>query len=79
MTAKETIIEGVFKGTVQTDTVKLRGSDGEIFNRSMTIDENVRFEGISRRIDKAVDPRRDTKLDGEKPNLAVVPNDVATS
>ena len=82
VTAKETIIEGVFKGTVQSDTVKLRGSaqvDGEIFNRSMTIDENVRFEGISRRIDKAVDPRRDTKLDGEKPNLAVVPNAVATS
>lgn len=82
ITAKETIIDGVFKGIIQGDTVKLRGSaqiDGEIFNRSLTIEENVRFEGISRRIDKSVDPRRDTKLDGEKPNLAVVPSAVAKS
>ncbi len=34
--------------------------DGEIFNKSLTIEPNVQFEGVSRRLDRTVDaPVRD--------------------
>ena len=80
VTAKEALIDGVFKGTIQADTVKLRGSaevEGEIFNRSLTVEENVRFEGVSRRLDKPVDGP--SPSDGEKPKLAIVANSMIKS
>jgi cytoskeletal protein CcmA (bactofilin family) len=78
--AKETFVDGVFKGTIQADTVKLRGSaevDGEIFNRSLTIEESVRFDGVSRRLDKPADGL--SPANGEKPKLAVVANSTIMS
>ena len=58
ITAQEVCINGAFRGTIRGNTVKLRGSasvDGEVFSRSLTVEENVQFEGVSRRLDKPVD------------------------
>lgn len=56
--AQDTVVKGEFKGTIHGNTVKLQSSavvDGEIFNRSLTIEQNAQFEGVSRRLDRPVD------------------------
>ncbi len=58
LTANEVTISGSFKGTVRAHSVKLKGSaqiDGEIFSKSLTVEENVQFEGMSRRLDKPIE------------------------
>lgn len=58
ITAQDVSIQGVFKGTIRGDVVKLKGSatvDGEVFSKSLTVEENVKFEGVSRRLEKSVD------------------------
>jgi cytoskeletal protein CcmA (bactofilin family) len=61
--AQETVIQGSFNGTIHGNTVKLQGNasvDGEIFNKSLVIEPNVQFEGVSRRLDRTVEaPARD--------------------
>jgi cytoskeletal protein CcmA (bactofilin family) len=50
-------VQGEFKGTINGNNVKLQGTavvDGEIFNKSLTIEQNARFEGVARRLDKPV-------------------------
>ena len=59
--AEDAIIQGAFKGTIHGNTVKLRGTavvDGEIFNRSLTIEQDAQFEGVARRLDKPVEAPR---------------------
>jgi cytoskeletal protein CcmA (bactofilin family) len=54
--AQELTISGCFKGTIHAVRVKLLGGaevNGDIFNRSLSIEENARFEGSSRREDNA--------------------------
>ena len=56
--AQDAVIDGQFKGSIHGNTVKLRGTamvEGEIFNKSLTIEPNATFEGVARRLDKAVD------------------------
>jgi cytoskeletal protein CcmA (bactofilin family) len=56
--AQEAVIEGAFTGTVHANSVKLQGRaavGGEIFNKSLVIEPNVQFEGVSRRLDRSVD------------------------
>ena len=56
--AEDAVIHGHFKGTIHGNTVKLQSSaivDGEIFNRSLTIEQNAQFEGVSRRLDQPVE------------------------
>jgi len=56
--AQDTVIQGEFKGTVHGNTVKLQSSavvEGEIYNRSLSIEQNAQFEGVSRRLDRPVD------------------------
>jgi cytoskeletal protein CcmA (bactofilin family) len=58
ITAQEVCINGSFKGTIRGNVVKLKGAasvDGEVFSRSLTVEENVQFEGVSRRLDKPVE------------------------
>lgn len=58
ITAHEVAINGAFKGTIRAHNVKLKGSatvDGEIFSKSLTVEENVQFEGVSRRLEKSVE------------------------
>jgi cytoskeletal protein CcmA (bactofilin family) len=58
ITAHEITIEGAFKGTVRGHSVRLKGNasvDGEIYSKSLTVEENVLFEGLSRRLDKSIE------------------------
>ncbi len=60
------MIHGDFKDTIHGNTVKLQNSavvDGEIFNRSLSIEQNAQCEGVSRRLDQPV----------EAPSLACMP------
>jgi cytoskeletal protein CcmA (bactofilin family) len=65
--AQDTVIQGEFKGTVHGNTVRLQSSamvEGEIYNRSLSIEQNAQFEGVSRRLDRPVDA---PSLDRAKP------------
>lgn len=58
ISAHEIAIEGTFKGTVRGHSVRLKGNasvDGEIYSKSLTVGENVLFEGVSRRLDKSIE------------------------
>jgi cytoskeletal protein CcmA (bactofilin family) len=58
ITANDIAINGTFKGTIRGQNVKLKGAaavDGEIFSKSLTVEENVQFEGLSRRLDKPIE------------------------
>lgn len=56
--AQEAVIEGKFKGTLHANAVKLQATafvEGEVYNKSLSIEQNAQFEGIARRLDKAID------------------------
>jgi cytoskeletal protein CcmA (bactofilin family) len=56
--AQELTIGGRVKGTIHAVRVKLEGTaevEGDIFHRSLSIEENARFEGSSRREDNLPD------------------------
>ena len=56
--ADELTVAGQVKGTIHANRVKLNGTavvEGDIFHRSLSIEENARFEGSSKREDNAVD------------------------
>jgi cytoskeletal protein CcmA (bactofilin family) len=58
--ADDLTIGGGVKGTIHANRVKLDGSavvEGDIFHRSLSIEENARFEGTSRREENVVDAR----------------------
>ena len=58
LTALEVAIHGAFKGTVRGNNVRLKGAatvEGEIFSKSLAVEENVQFEGVSRKLDKPID------------------------
>jgi cytoskeletal protein CcmA (bactofilin family) len=69
--AQETVVYGVFKGTIHANSVKLQSTavvDGEILSKSLTIEQSAQFEGIARRLDKPVDaPSTDQVSGGETP------------
>lgn len=82
ITAHEVGIHGAFKGTIRGTNVRLKGAasvDGEIFSKSLTVEENVLFEGLSRRLDKPVELPASNEAAGEKPALALVANSGPTS
>jgi cytoskeletal protein CcmA (bactofilin family) len=57
--AQDAVIQGAFSGTIHGNNIKLESTavvDGEIFNKSLTIEQDALFEGMSRRLDKPVDP-----------------------
>ncbi|HEY1746279.1 MAG TPA: polymer-forming cytoskeletal protein [Xanthobacteraceae bacterium] len=58
ITAPEVAIHGTFKGTIRGNNVRLKGSaavEGEIYSKSLAVEENVQFEGVSRKLDKPID------------------------
>lgn len=82
ITAHEVSIHGSFKGTIRGTNVRLKGAasvDGEIFSKSLTVEENVLFEGLSRRLDKPVELQTSDEVAGEKPALSLVANGGPTS
>ena len=59
--AEELTIGGRVKGTIHANRVKLIGGaavEGDIFHRSLSIDENARFEGSSRWEETVIDAPR---------------------
>lgn len=57
--AQDVVIQGAFKGILYGNSVKLQGSavvEGEVYNKSLSIEEHAVFEGVSRRLDQAVTP-----------------------
>jgi cytoskeletal protein CcmA (bactofilin family) len=71
--ALETVIHGVFKGTIHANSVKLQNTavvDGEILNKSLTIEQNAQFEGVARRLEKAVEAPSSEQANGGKPKAA---------
>ena len=61
--AEELTIGGHVKGTIHANRVKLNKTavvEGDIFHRTLAIEENARFEGMSRRQENTIDtPSRD--------------------
>jgi cytoskeletal protein CcmA (bactofilin family) len=56
LVAQELTIGGTVKGTIHAHRVKLNSTavvEGDIFHRSLSIEENARFEGLSKREDSA--------------------------
>jgi cytoskeletal protein CcmA (bactofilin family) len=59
--AEELTIGGMVKGTIRANRVKLNSTavvEGDIFHRSLSIEDNARFEGLSKREDSAVNLTR---------------------
>jgi cytoskeletal protein CcmA (bactofilin family) len=57
--AQNVTVCGRVKGTIHAVRVKLQNDgvvEGDIFHRSLSIDENSRFEGSSRRVENPTDP-----------------------
>jgi cytoskeletal protein CcmA (bactofilin family) len=72
--AEELTIGGHFKGTIHADRVKLSSTAvvvGDIYHRSLSIEENGQFEGMSR--------RQDTVIDAPSPVLPASPQAEAVS
>jgi cytoskeletal protein CcmA (bactofilin family) len=63
--AQEVIICGRVKGTIRAVRVRLQDGgavEGDIFHRSLSIEENSLFEGLSRRVENPTDaPSADAK------------------
>jgi cytoskeletal protein CcmA (bactofilin family) len=58
--AEELTINGHVKGTIHANRVRLGGTgvvEGDIFHRTLALEENARFEGMSRRNENAIDPQ----------------------
>jgi cytoskeletal protein CcmA (bactofilin family) len=69
ITAQEAVIEGSFKGTIYGNSVKLQATavvDGEIFKQSLVIEQNAQFEGVSRRLETAVEAPTADQVSGQK-------------
>jgi cytoskeletal protein CcmA (bactofilin family) len=56
--AEELTVGGQLKGTIHANRVRLNGTgvvEGDIFHRTLAIEENARFEGTSHRNENAID------------------------
>ena len=56
--AQEVIIRGRIKGTIRAVRVKLQASgtvEGDIFHRSLSIEDSALFEGSSRRVENPME------------------------
>jgi cytoskeletal protein CcmA (bactofilin family) len=71
--AEELTICGQVKGTIHANRVKLNSTavvEGDIFHRSLSIEENARFEGSSKRENNAVDiPRTPLRCPATRDHL----------
>jgi cytoskeletal protein CcmA (bactofilin family) len=75
--AQDVVIDGTFKGTIHGNNVKLQATaavEGEIYNRSLAIDQNAQFEGVARRLVQPIEPPSDDQVNGRMaPQPALVP------
>jgi len=74
--APETVIRGTFNGTIHSNSVKLQATatvDGEVFNKSLTIEQNAQFEGVARRLESPVSAPSSAQVKGEDAAPALAP------
>ena len=74
--APETTVQGHFKGTISANNVKLQSTatvDGEIFSKSLTIEQNASFEGVARKLDKPVASPSSAQVTGEVRGEEIAP------
>ncbi len=76
VTALDTVVQGAFKGVIQGNTVKLQGTariEGEVYNKSLSIEPNVVFEGSSRRLERPVEAPTATNVTGNEAYVPLAP------
>jgi len=74
--AQDVVIDGTFKGTIHGNVVKLQSTatvEGEIYNRSLAIDQNANFEGVARRLPQPVEAPTDDQISVKPPMPALTP------
>jgi cytoskeletal protein CcmA (bactofilin family) len=67
--AEELTIGGRVKGTIHANRVKLNSTavvDGDILHRSLVVEEDARFEGMSRRLDDVIDTSSHVKTNRQQ-------------
>jgi cytoskeletal protein CcmA (bactofilin family) len=77
--AQNVTVCGSVKGTIHAVRVKLQNGgtvEGDIFHKSLSIDENSLFEGSSRRVENPMDPsssvspkKKDTQSPAPSPSI----------
>lgn len=79
--AQESVIDGTFKGTIHSNSVKLQATaavEGEIFNKSLVIEQNAQFEGVARRLSTPIEAPTNEQINGQAaapaPMVALVPD-----
>jgi cytoskeletal protein CcmA (bactofilin family) len=80
VTALDAVIDGAFKGTLRANNVKLQSTaavDGEIYNKSLAIEQNAQFEGTARRLETQVEAPSSEQISGHGPVAALVPDATA--
>jgi len=80
--APETTVQGHFKGTISANNVKLQSTalvDGEIFSKSLTIEQNASFEGVARKLDKPVASPSSAQVKGDDLAPALAPHMLSPS
>ena len=71
--AEDLTVGGRVKGTIHAKRVKLIGSadvDGDIYHRSLSIEENARFEGSSRREDRERNVDSTSRVQAKSPTVS---------
>jgi cytoskeletal protein CcmA (bactofilin family) len=80
VSAEDLTIGGYVKGTIHANRVRLGGTgvvEGDIFHRTLAIEENARFEGMSRRNENAIDMQSLAQPNGKGNDTAVSFNPVS--
>ena len=80
--AQDVVIDGTFKGTIHGNVVKLQSTaavDGEIYNRSLAIDQNANFEGVARRLPEPVEAPSEDQITAKLATPGLVPEQPANT
>lgn len=80
--AQDVIIDGTFKGTIHGNVVKLQSTamvEGEVYNRSLAIDQNANFEGVARRLSQPVEAPSEDQIAVKPSTPALVPEQPAAT
>jgi len=73
VSAEELTIGGHVKGTIHANRAKLNRTavvEGDIFHRTLAIEENARFEGTSRRSENKIDTPPRVQMNRAQPQAA---------
>jgi cytoskeletal protein CcmA (bactofilin family) len=73
--AEDLTIGGHVKGSVHANHVKLNNTavvEGDILHRSLVIDENARFEGMSRRLENVIDTPSRVQMNCQQPQAGSI-------